>query len=91
MERIHTAIRAPEDWLEEVGATAVRYGVSRNNMIVLCTRLGVRILNDVKLSPEQLDVLLRKEACATVSGRERQAGPPPTTGAGKIARKTRSK
>jgi hypothetical protein len=57
-ERAVTTIRAPQDWIDEVQEVADRLGVTRTAAILICTHLGIKILNMVQMTQEQFDRLL---------------------------------
>jgi hypothetical protein len=62
MARILTTLRAPKKWLEEVQQLADRLSVSRTTAILICTNLGMKVLNRVEMTQDQFDRLLKNKA-----------------------------
>jgi hypothetical protein len=62
MKRHITTIRAPQKWLIDVQKVADRLGITRTSAIMVCSRLGIQILDKVTMTQKQFDHLLKTMA-----------------------------
>lgn len=49
MKKIHTAVRAPQEWVKDVDKWAKKHGVSRNSAIVLLATVAMEAMENLTI------------------------------------------